>query len=352
MSAGDWTTDGVVGRGSEGVVALGNEGVAARTIDGVLALCSCTVSALCICTESLLSCAEGVGARLPKGVTALGGLVEVVLLGAPAVEGRNLDALIGTRAEIGLGNGGALAFAAAVPTFCANMGVESARRTVCFGTGSMDGLPTPISDGRPDPSLESDDLLGDAGDSDLALNAGERALAGLAGDKEVLLAVRARGGGGSAVGEDPEPIGSSRILDTGDRLALGLANPGERIPDLGLAGGRALNREPGIMERPIAGAGTGLGGTAEDGLDPEGAGVDLADGTEGETDLERWLGGGVGSGMESMLSPTALCNSAFRHASSSASSGRGGSASASTAAPTLPSTPNPPKGASEDCTGN
>lgn len=338
-----------------GVVALGNEGVADLIIDGVLARCNCAVSALCICTESLLSCAVGVGARLPKGVIALAGLDGVMLLGAPPVEGRSLDALVGIRAELGLGNGGAFsAELAAVPIFCANIGVESALRTVCFGTGSIDGL-APISDGRPDPSLASDDLFGDGGeiDSDLVLSAGERGLLALAGDNEVLLAVRARGGGGrDAVGDDPDPIGSSRILDTGDRLALGLANPGERIPDLGVAGGRALNREPGIIERPIAGAGVGLGVATDTDLDPEGAGVALADPTEGETDLERWLGGGVGSGIESMLNPTALCKSAFRHASSSVSSGRGGSASASTAAPTLLSTPNPPNGASEDWTGN
>lgn len=60
----------------------------------------------------------------------------------------------------------------------------------------------------------------------------------------------------------------------------------------------------------------------------------------------------MGSGIESILNPTALCNNAFRHASSSASSGLGGSASASAAAPRLLSTPSPPNGASEDWTGN
>lgn len=207
------------------------------------------------------------------------------------------------------------AFAAAVPTFCASMGVDRALRTVCFGTGSMDGL--------------------------IASTPAE------AGESEVLLAVRGRGGGGNdgeplLAGDPPLPalFGSSLVANPGDRKLV--------------VRGSVLRREPGTIARPIlAGLGSELGLDADPEAEPETErAAGLASAEFADIDTERWLGGGVGSGIDSMLSPTALCNNAFRHASSSASSVRGGSASASAAAPILLSTPSPPKGVSEDWTGN
>lgn len=119
MSAGE----GVGARDKEGVTARGREGVVARPI-GVVA------------RDGL----EGVGAREIVSTRN----PDIVTLLWPLADPGFSRFFPGLCADSGLGNGDVPpALPAAVPTFCANIGVDNARRTVCFGTGNIDGFSAP-----------------------------------------------------------------------------------------------------------------------------------------------------------------------------------------------------------------